>query len=76
MSALEKRALCFYSKGQIQVDQDEVLFDEAIDENGTVLTAGLTDSDESDNESARGITIIAVIAPTLENEEIQGVSDD
>ena len=36
LSALEKRALRFRSKGQNQVDLDEVLYNEAIDETGTV----------------------------------------
>ena len=76
MSALEKRVLRFCNKGQRQVDQDEVLFNKAIDETGTVLTVGLTDSDNSDNESATGITITAAIATALENEEIQGISND
>ena len=76
MSALEKRALRFRNKGQRQVDQDEALFNEAIDETGTVTTAGLTDSDDSDDESATGITITAAIATALENEEIQGISND
>ena len=76
MSALEKRALRFRNKGQRQVDQDEVLFNEAIDETGTVTTVGLTDSDDSDDESATGITITAAIATALENEEIQGISND
>ena len=73
VSALEKRALRFRNKGERQVDQDEVLFNEAIDETGTVATVGLTDSD---NESATGITITAAIATALENEEIQGISSN
>ena len=60
MSTLEKRTLCFRIKGQRQVNQDEVLFNEAIDETGTVSTVGLTDSDNSADETATGI--IAVIA--------------
>ena len=75
MSALEKRALRFRNKGQRQVDQDEVLFNEAIDETSTVSTVGLTDSDDSgDDETATRIT--AAIATILENEEIQGVSNE
>lgn len=72
LSALEKRALRYRRKGQCQVDMDEVLFNEAIDETGTVSTAGLTDSD---NESL-GNRIIEAEATYLEQEEIQGVSDD
>merc|ERR1712086_334557 len=76
MSALEKRALRFRNEGQRQVDQDEVLFNEAIDETDTVSTVGLTDSDDSEDESSTGITITAAIATALENEEIQGISND
>ena len=36
LSALEKRALRYRSRGQKQVDPDKVLYDEAIDETGTV----------------------------------------
>ncbi len=46
LSALEKRALRCCRKGQKEVDQEEVLYNEALDETGTVLTAGLTDSDD------------------------------
>ena len=45
LSALEKRSLRFRRKGRHQVDLDEVLFNEAIDETGTVSTVELTDSD-------------------------------
>ena len=38
LSALEKRALQFRSKGQKQVDLDEALYNEAINETGTVST--------------------------------------
>ena len=75
ISALEKRALCFCNKGQRQADQDEVLFNEAVDKTGTVSTVGLADSENSeDDETVTGTT--AVMATYLENEGIQGVSDD
>ena len=45
LSALEKRALRYRNKGK-EFDHDEVLFNEAIDETETVLTAGLTDSED------------------------------
>jgi len=48
LSLLEKRALRFRRKGHDLVDLDEALYEEAIDETGTVSTVGLTDS-ESDN---------------------------
>ena len=72
LSVLEKRALRYRRKGQSQVDMDDVLFNEAIDETGTVSTASLTDSD---NESL-GNRIIEAEATYLEQEEMQGVSND
>jgi hypothetical protein len=46
LSALEKRALRFRSKDQKQADPDKVLFNEAINETGTVSIDGLIDSDD------------------------------
>ena len=74
VSALEKRALRFCKKDQRQADQDEVLFDKAIDETITVSTVGLTDSDDLDDETATRIT--SIIATALDSEEIQVVSDN
>ena len=71
LSLLEKRALRFRRKGHDLVDLDEALYEEAIDETGTVSTVGLTDSD-SDN----GDHINESIATSLELEEIQGVHED
>jgi hypothetical protein len=45
LAALELRALRYRNKEHTQVDQDQVLYDQALDETGTVDTAGLTDSD-------------------------------
>ena len=73
LAALEKRALRFRRKGQGQVDLDEVLYNEAIDETGTVSTAGLTDSD---SESLGNNIIAEAEATYLELEEIEGVSDE
>ena len=72
MSVLEKRALQYRRKGQDEVDKDEALFNKALDETQTVSTASLTDSD---NELL-GTTLTTAEATFLENEEIQGVSDD
>ena len=47
MSALEKRALWYRRKGQEVVDKDEALSKEDIGVAGTVLTEGLTESDDS-----------------------------
>ena len=46
LSALEKRALRYRSKDLNGADPDERLYEEAIDETGTVATATLTDSDD------------------------------
>ena len=70
MSALEKRALWFWNKGQKQVDQDEVIFNKDVHKIGTVLTVGFTYSDG--DTTAMGISTTE--ATCLENEEIQGVS--
>ena len=66
LSALEKRTLRYRRKDQRQVDVDKVLFNEAIDETGTVSTACLTDSD---NESLGNRTIEAEVT-YLEQEEM------
>ena len=51
LSALEKRALRYHRKGQLQVDMDTVLYENALDETGTVSTSGLSDSDSEYNET-------------------------
>ena len=45
LSALERRALRFSNRGKPCKDHDEVLYEEALDETGTVETADLSDSD-------------------------------
>ena len=45
LAALEMRALRYHNKGQANVDQDNILYNEAMDEMGTINTAGLSDSD-------------------------------
>ena len=72
VSALEKRALRYHGKGQEVVDKDKALFNEAIAETSTVLTEGLTESDDI----SQGTKIAIAQATHLENEEINGVSDD
>ena len=44
LSALEKRALRFSIKGQRIKDKDDILYDEALDETGTVDISELTES--------------------------------
>ena len=53
LTALERRALRFRNNGRAKMDVDDHLYKEAIDETGTVETAGLTDSD-SDSDSDSG----------------------
>ena len=78
LSVLEKRALRFHRKGQVTVDQDEALFNEALDETLTVSTASLTDSDEESlgTTTSNTPTFTAAEATLLENEEIRGVDDE
>ena len=67
LDALDKRALRFEERGQRQKDIDQELYEEALDETGTVSTADLT---ESDGES----TIYRT--EYLEVEEVRGVDDE
>ena len=77
LSALEKRALRYRRKGQKEVDQDEILYNEALDETGTVSTACLTDSDdESWGDEPSRVPITAAEATFLEKEAVSGISDD
>ena len=58
--------------GKIKIDHDEVLYNEALDETGTVSTEGLTDSDvESCNDS-----LSVGVAEALETQELVGVTDE
>ena len=45
MAALERKALRHRKGRKSVVDQDEILYNEALDEPGNVSTEGLTDSD-------------------------------
>ena len=73
LSVLEKRALRYRRTDQGQVDTDEALFNEALDETGTVTTASLTDSD---SKSERNRIIAEAKATSLELEEIADVNND
>ena len=44
ISALEKRAMRYHNKVQHSEDSDEILYDAAVDETGTIDTVSLTDS--------------------------------
>ena len=71
MAALERRALRYRKGGKIKIDHDEALYNEALDETGTVSTEGLTDSDtESWNDR-----VSAGMVEVLETQELTGVAD-
>ena len=46
LAALEKRALRYHSKGHAKAYQNKILYNEAMDETGTIDTAELSDFDE------------------------------
>ena len=43
LAALEMRALRYHNKGHAKAYQDKILYDEAMDEHGTIDTAELSD---------------------------------
>ena len=43
LSALEMRALRYHNKGHAKADQDKILYDEAMDETGTINTSEISD---------------------------------
>ena len=45
LTALEMRALRYHNKGHTKSDQDKIMYDEAMDENGTIDTADISDFD-------------------------------
>ena len=45
LAALEMRALRYQNKGHTEADQDKILYDEAMDETGTIDTAEFSDFD-------------------------------
>ena len=67
LSVLEKRALRYRRKGQKQVDMDEILYENALDETGTVSTEGLLD---------RELDYQTVTTEYTERVEIEVVSDE
>ena len=71
LSALEMRASRYHNKGQNKIDMNEVLYNKAIDETGTVATENLSDSDADSYGDAQ----IEIQASMLEIEEISGVAD-
>ena len=45
LAALEIIALQYHNKGHAKADQDKILYDEAMDETGTINTSELSDFD-------------------------------
>ena len=45
LTALEMRALGYHNKSHAKADQDKILYDEAMDETGTIDIAELSDFD-------------------------------
>ena len=72
--ALANRASRFQKDGtgRVVLDPDNKLFEEALDETGTVVTEGMTDSDSESGE----VEMTESMAKTLEQEEILHVWDD
>ena len=73
LTSLEKRALRYRKKGQVQLDTDELMYNYAVDETGTVSTASLINPYAECKEQylcgKRG-------AEQHEMEEIKGVTDE
>ena len=72
LDALAKRALRFRRDGQVVIDPDEKLFEEAIDETGTVVQEPGSDSNPDSGEEVTSENM----AKILEQEEIVNVSDE
>ena len=71
MAALESRALRYRNGNKTRIDHDEVLYNEALDETGTVGTEGLTDTESEsweDSASTEGVE-------ARETQEVAGVND-
>ena len=71
MAALESRALRYRNGNKTRIDQDEVLYNEALDETGTVGTVGLTNNEAEsweDSASTEGVE-------ARETQEVAGVND-
>lgn len=72
LAALANRASRFRKDGKVELDPDDKLFEEALDETGTVVMEGMTDPELESGE----VEMNATMAKTLEQEEILHVSDD
>ena len=72
MAALESRALRYRNGNKTRIGHDEVLYNEALDETGTVATEGLTDTDAESWEDSASIEG----AEARETQEVAGVNDE
>ena len=72
LAALETRALRYHNKGHAKADQDKILYDEAMDETGTINTTELSyfDADALEGQYQKKLT-----ATTLEIKEIMEIAD-
>ena len=73
LTALEMRALRYHNKGRAKSDQDKILYDEAMEETGTIDTAELSefDGDALGEQYQKLLT-----ATTLEMKEIMDIADE
>ena len=72
LSALDKRALQYRKKGQVQLDTYEVLYNNAVDETGTVSTSSLINP----NGECKKYLYEKRRAEQCKMEEIKGVTDE
>ena len=73
LSELEMRALQYQNKGHAKAYQDKILYDESMDETGTIDTVELSDFDEDalGEQYQKFLT-----ATTLEMKEIMEIADE
>ena len=67
LGALEKRALRYRRKGQAPIDKDKALYNEAIDETGTVPLGGLLDSIDKSSGTETAMTTSGKSSPEIMN---------
>ena len=72
LAALEMRSLRYHNKGHAKVDQDKILYDEAMDETGTIDTAEIS---EFDADALGGQYHKHLTATNLEMEAYQSPTD-
>ena len=73
LSSLEKQELRYRKKVQVQLDTDEVLYNDAVDEKGIFSTASLMNPDAECKEQ---YLYEKIRAEQCEMEEVKGVTDE